>query len=203
MKLYYAPGTCALATHITLAWIGEPYELQQVGLHPKSPELLEVNPAGAVPVIEHDGRILTQNAAILDYLAQKYPDAKLDGGGTPEDRAEVNHWVGLLNSDVHPGFKPLFGATGYLEDEAAIEKTKEHARRTVRGKLELVDQQLQKHDNWITGTRSIADPYLFVISRWARAMDIDLDGLDAFGRFHEHMLADAGVAKALREEGLD
>lgn len=202
MKLYYAPGACSLATHIVLEWIGAPYETHKVNIHGrKSPELLEANPAGAVPVIDDDGWVLTQNNAILNYLADKHPEAKLDGDGSTKGRAEVNRWLGLVNSDIHPAYKPLFGATGYLEDEAAIDKTKENAREAVRSKLEIVDDHLQDRD-WLADERSIADPYLFVMLRWAKGTGVDLAGLDNLERFFERMNDDSAVQKVLREEGL-
>ncbi|HEU0198086.1 MAG TPA: glutathione S-transferase N-terminal domain-containing protein, partial [Nevskiaceae bacterium] len=112
MKLYYCPGTCATGTHIVLEWIGAPYMTHRVAIQaPKSSELVAINPSGAVPVLDVDGWVLTQNAAILNYLADAFPAAKLAGDGTPRARAEVNRWVGLINSDVHPQFGTLFSAT--------------------------------------------------------------------------------------------
>lgn len=203
MKLYYAPGACSLSDHIVLEWIGKPYEAEKVEIHgKKSPELLERNPAGAVPVIEDDGWVLTQNSAILNYLADAYPEAKLGGDGTPKNRAEVNRWLGLVNSDVHPAFKPLFGATGYLGDEAAVEKSKENAKKAICGLFEIVDKQLADRD-WLAGPRSIADPYLFVMLRWAKGMKLDLSGLNNLERFFERMQSDPAVQKVLKDEGLD
>lgn len=199
MKLYFSPGACSLATHITLEWIGKPYETHKVGIHPKSPELLKVNPLGAVPVIEDNGWVLTQNSAILNYLADANPQAKLGGDGTPRGRAEVNRWLGFVNSDVHPAYKPLFGATSYLDDAGMIEKTKDAARKRLRNLFETVDQQLKGRD-WIAGSRSIADPYLFVMIRWAKGQKLDLSGLDNVERYFKHMEADTGVRKVLDQE---
>lgn len=203
MKLYYAPGTCALADHIVLEWIGQPYETVQLSrAQMKAPEYLRINPAGAVPAFEDDGWVLTQNAAILTYLAERFPDARLAGDGTAKSRAEVIKWLAFANSDVHPAFSPLFGGTAYLEDEAIINKTKAAAREKLRGLFERVDQQLAGRD-WIAGMRSIADPYLFVVTRWARAMDVDLSGFDNLERFFTAMRVDPGVSKALQDQGLD
>ena len=90
--------------------------------------------------------------------------------------------------------------TRYL-DPALIERTKQSARSKLRGLFERVDRQLTGRD-WIAGSRSIADPYLFVVTRWALAMDVDLSGLDNLHRFFNHMLADPGVQRALQQEGL-
>ncbi len=202
MKLYYMPGACSLADHITLEWTGQPYETHKLSHDDlKKEEFLKVNPLGAVPALELEDRVLTQNAAILNYLADSNPEAGLAGDGTPEGRAEVNRWLGFINADVHPAFKPLFGGTAYLNDEVVIERTRDNARQTLRGHFERTDKQLAGKD-WLAGTRSIADPYLFVVTRWAKAMKIDLAGLAHLQRFFEQMHEDAGVKRALEAEGL-
>lgn len=203
MKLYYSPGTCSLADHIVLEWIGQPYDTAKLTREQmKAPEYLKVNPAGAVPAFEDDGWVLTQNVAILNYLTDKFPDAGLHGDGTPKGRAEVNKWLAFANSDVHPTFNALFGGTGYLEDEAVVEKTKAAARKKLRGLFEHADKQLADHD-WIAGTRSIVDPYLFVVTRWAKSMGVDLSGLSNLERFFNAMKADSAVGRVLKEQGLD
>jgi len=201
MKLYTSPGACSMADHIVLQWIGKPFEAQVVSRDQrKTPEYLKNNPAGAVPMLEDNGWILTQNAAILNYLADLHPEAKLVGDGTPQGRAEVNRWLAFLNADVHPAFHPLFGSTGYLGDEVA-DKTREAARKTLRGYFERIDKQLQGKD-WLTDTRSIADPYLFVVTQWAKKMEVDLSGLDNLKAFDQRMAADPGVQAAMKAEGL-
>jgi len=202
MKLFYTPGACSLSDHIVLEWIGRPYEAVRVSREErKSPAYLAINPAGAVPAFEEDGWVLTQNAAILNYLADSFPDAGLAGDGTTRSRAEVNKWLAMVNADIHPAFHPLFGATSYLEDPALIDLSKQAARAKLRTLFERVDAQLAGRD-WIAGTRSIADPYLFVVTRWAMAMEVDISGLENLQRFFERMLADPGVQRALRQEGL-
>ena len=202
MKLYYSPGACSLSDHIVLEWIGQPYEAVRLSREQRqTPEYLAINPAGAVPAFEDDGWVLTQNAAILNYLADRFPEARLGGDGSPRGRADVNKWLAMANADIHPAFHPLFGATSFLEDPALIERTKQSARSKLRGLFERVDRQLAGRD-WIAGSRSIADPYLFVVTRWALAMDVDLSGLDNLHRFFNHMLADPGVQRALQQEGL-
>jgi len=203
MKLYISPGACSMADHIVLDWTGQPCTAVIVSREQRAtPDFRLMNPAGAVPVFEDDGWSLTQNAAILNYIADKFPDAKLGGDGTPKGRAEVNRWLGFLNSDMHPAFKPMFGSTNYLEDKAFIEKTHAHARKQLRGLFERVDAQLGKHD-WLAGTRSIADPYLFVMLRWAKGNKVDLSGLDNLKKFEQRMRADAGVQRVLKAERID
>lgn len=152
-----------------------------------------------MPALEDGGWVLTQNAAILHYIADRAPQAALAGDGTPRSRAEVNRWLGVLNSDVHPVFKPLFGATNYLEDANTIEKTKADARTKLRALFERIDRQLIGNE-WIAGVRSVADPYLFVVTRWAKSSGIDLRGLDNLERHFGRMSEDAAVKKVLMAE---
>ena len=85
MKLYTSPGACSLADHIALQWTGAPFEAQVVSREQRrQPDFLALNPDGAVPVLQNGDWVLTQNAAILNYIADKFPEAKLGGDGSPE-----------------------------------------------------------------------------------------------------------------------
>ena len=202
MKLYTSPGACSLADHIALQWTGAPFEAQVVSREQRrQPDFLALNPDGAVPVLQNGDWVLTQNAAILNYIADKFPEAKLGGDGSPESRAEVNRWLAFVNSDLHPAFKPIFGSTSYLGDQAFIEKSQDNARKQLRGMFERADAQLAGKD-WLTGARSIVDPYLFVVTQWAKKTGVDLSGLDNLARFDARMAADPGVQAALKAEGL-
>jgi glutathione S-transferase len=203
MKLYYYPGACSLADHIVLEWVDARYDLVEMSrASVKSPEYLALNPGGNVPLLEHGGFLLTENVAILVYLAELHPQARLLGDGTPRGRAEVLRWLAFLNSDVHGAFKPIFSPWRYLPDEARAGDIADAARIRVRELLERLDAQLDGRD-WLAGERSIADPYLFVMLRWAVNQDIDLRGLDRLVRFMERMYDDADVQVAIgTEEGL-
>ena len=202
MKLYTSPGACSLADHIALQWTGAPFEAQVVSREQRrQPDFLALNPDGAVPVLQNGDWVLTQNAAILNYIADKFPEAKLGGDGSPESRAEVNRWLAFVNSDLHPAFKPIFGSTSYLGDQAFIEKSQDNARKQLRGMFERADAQLAGKD-WLTGARSIVDPYLFVVTQWAKKTGVDLSGLDHLAAFDARMAADPGVQAALKAEGL-
>lgn len=203
MKLFSFPGSCALGTHIVLEWIGQPFEVQMVTKDDlNTPQMLKLNPNHQVPILDDGGWVLFENAAILNYLADKFPEARLGGDGTPRGRAEVNRWLAVINSDVHPAYKPLFGTTNYLEDKGMIEKTHANARKVLRKYFEELDAQLAGRD-WLAGQRSIADPYLFVILRWTKAVNVDISGLENLRKFEQRMRADAGVQRALRTQGLD
>jgi glutathione S-transferase len=200
MKLYYFPGSCALADHIVLEWIGAPYETVRMthdGI--RSPEYLALNPNGTVPLLIDRGYLLTQNVAILTYLADLHPNMRLLGDGSPRGRADVMRWLGFLNSDVHSAFKPIFAPGSYLSAPDYAEPIADTARSHVSAYLDRIDKWLDGRD-WCADQRSVADPYLFVMLRWATRLHVIVDGLDNLSRFTERMYADAGVRSAILAE---
>lgn len=200
MKLYYMPGACSLAELIVLQWIGVCHEPVRMSLETiKSPEYLAINAGGTVPLLQHGDFALAENVAILGYLADKYPATRLLGDRTPRARAEVMQWLGFLNSDVHMAFKPIFLPTRFLPDLALAPALAAGACALIREYLERLDERLEGRD-WLTGERSIADPYLFVICRWSIKKDVGLQGLDNLARFLNQMYQDAGVQAALEAE---
>ncbi|OZI75732.1 glutathione S-transferase family protein [Bordetella genomosp. 2] len=203
MKLYYMPGACSLAAHIVLEWIGQPYDTRKLARDElKQPEFLQINPLGAVPALVDGDLALTQNAAILEYLAEQAPQLKLLGDGSARSRAEVRRWLGFINSDLHRTFSLLFGAQRFLSDEAAQDELRASAAAMLSKQFGLLDRQLAGQD-YLAGTApSIADPYLYVVTRWARAKNIDLSGMDNLAAFFDRMERDPGVQAALKAEGL-
>lgn len=201
MKLYYMPGACPLATHIVLEWIGQPYEAQAVARNElKQPEFLALNPVGSVPVLTDGDLTLTQSAAILEYLAEKHPDAGL----MPDDiqaRAETRRWLGFVNADLHKAFGLAFGKAGFSSDTAIQDAIAAGGLAKAVQLFGILDRQLEGRQ-WLTGTRSIVDPYLYTIIRWAHLLKVDLSGLKNIGAFHEHMNQDPGVKAALKAQGL-
>ncbi|GAB3088626.1 glutathione S-transferase N-terminal domain-containing protein [Lysobacter terrae] len=202
MKLYSSPGACSTADHIVLQWTGGDFEVEIVPREKRqSPEYLAINPAGAVPALRDGNYVLTQNAAILGYIADSWPQANLAGDGSARQRGEANRWLAFVNSDLHPAFRPIFGPARYIADEAQHDAVKSQARANVRALFERADAQLQDQP-WLAGFRSYADPYLYVTLRWAANCGIDLDGLDNLAAFKQRMDADPGVQAALKAEGL-
>ncbi|TAM86045.1 MAG: glutathione S-transferase family protein [Candidimonas sp.] len=201
MKLYFSPGACSMATWISLEWIGKPYDTHKVDIHgTKSPELLDHSPIGTVPMIEDGGWWLTENVAVLNYLIDRFPDAHIGGDATPKGRAELNRWLGFINSDMHPVFKPLFGSTGYLGDAAMVEKSKANSREVLSKRFGIIDKHLAGRD-WLAGARhSVADAYLYVLTTWAPKVGIDISKFKHLQAFIGRMKADAGVKHVLDAE---
>jgi glutathione S-transferase len=200
MKLYYFVGACSLADHIVLEWTGAQYETVKMTLQSvKSPEYLALNPNGTVPLLTDGDWVLSQNVAILPYLADLHPEAQLLGDGSLRGRADVMRWLGFLDSDLHPAFKPIYTPTRFLSDPTFAGALAETARANVRTLLRRVDSQFEDRE-WLADRRSIADPYLFVMLRWVVRLDIGLDGFANLSRFAERMYADPGVHAAIAAE---
>ncbi|MGE4452006.1 glutathione S-transferase family protein [Castellaniella sp.] len=202
MKLYYFPGACPLVSHIVLEWIGKPYETVRLTREQtKEADYLALNPTGAVPTLVDGDFVLTQSAAILDYLAELNPEAGLLGD-TPRERAETRRWLGLCNSDLHKTFGLVFGPAYYTDgDEAQGKVVAGKAAEKLQSLFAIVNDRLRGRD-WLTGRRSVADAYLFVLLMWADAKKIPLAGLDELRKFQARLRADAGVQAALKAEGL-
>lgn len=201
MKLYYMPGACPLASHIVLEWIGKPYEIQVVARDAlKQAPFLALNPMGAVPVLVDGEMTLTQSAAILEYLAELNPQTDLIGN-TLRERAETRRWLGFCNADLHRTFGFMFSVEAYSSDEAIQQEllTKTAARLA---SMFLVAEQQLAGKQWITGTRSIADPYLYTMLRWAKAKEVGIATMKNLQAFYQHMQADRGVQAAVKAQGL-
>ena len=202
MKLYTKPGACSTADHIALQWTGQPYEVAVLDAAAmKSPAYLAINPAGTVPALVDGDFVLTQNAAIMGYIADRFPQARLAGDGSARQRAEAMRWLAYVNSDLHPAFKPLFSPGVFIADESQHETLRQTARERLRKLYAAADAQLATHD-WLAGFRSVADPYFYVSLRWAAGTGVDLSGYTHIAAFKQRMEADPGVQAALKAEGL-
>ncbi len=200
--LYYAVGACSLAPHIVLEWIGEPYEAVRVEYGSK--ELLAVNPAGAVPTFrEDDGWLLTQCGAILDYLADKHPEAGLDGGDTLRAKAEAHRWSAFFTSDVHAAFWPIFMPFRYTTDDSKLARQAVivAGQNLVAKQLAVLDRHLDGRDYILERGRSVIDAYSFPMIRWAKKLLPN--GLTSYPNvqaLHDRVHADPAVQKVLARE---
>ncbi|MGI9289561.1 MAG: glutathione S-transferase family protein [Pseudomonadales bacterium] len=199
MKLYYAPGTCALAPHIVLEWIGVPYETQQVRLG--DPDYLKINPLGTVPVLEADGRLLNQADAILKYLVHRHPEASLGADGTPLGEHDLDRWLAFLTGDFHPAFYPVFTPQRYTTSEAEGDRdaVKDAGLQLVAKFLAHLNAHLADRSHLALDRRTVADPYAFAMLRWARP----LTAYPHVDRFFDAMLSDVGVQAAMKAQGID
>jgi glutathione S-transferase len=202
--LYYAPGACSLSVHIVLEWLGEPYS--SVRVNPGDEEYRKINPAAQVPALDTgSGETLTQCAAVLGYLAHTHPDADLAGDSSPLGQALLERWSAFFTGDVHPSFFPLFMPQRYTtaEDEESLQHVREAGIALVRKRLALLDEHLRDRTHIVGDRRSYVDAYSVPMIRWAASMlPGGLSDYPAVAAHHEAMLADAGVRRAMVDEGL-
>lgn len=203
MKLYIMPGACSMVPHVALEWAKADYELEILDHGSvKSEEYLRINPQGSVPAIVDGDTVVTQNIAVQTYIDAKYPDANIFGSdSSPAKRAEIMHWLAFINSDVHKGFEPLFGPDGFVKDKTAQDELKENAKKKIVDLLQYPNEQLGTHD-YLTGTKTTADIYLYVILTWAKKMQLDLSAYENFNAFISRIESDAGLTEVIRQEGI-
>jgi glutathione S-transferase len=193
MKLYYAPGACSLAAHIAFEEIGIPVELERVDLETGQTALGEkfasINPKGYVPaLVLHDGTLVTENIAVLDWIADEYPVLGLAG---PLGRTRLIETLAYLSTEVHKSFKPLFA--GKYDEEMA------RARVLVARRLELLAERTQ--GPYLFGVHvSVADCYLFVMLLWSKRFGIAIP--PALLVLLGSMVARPAVQRAMGQEGL-
>ena len=196
MKLYYTPGACSLASHIVLCESGLPYTLERVDLRNKTiadgRDFLAINPLGYVPVLElNNGEMLTEGTAILFYLADRVPNSGLVPPAGEVARYRLLAWLNFIGSELHKNFSPLFG-----KDTPAEYKAQVSARLATR--FAHVDGVLAYSPYLADGTFTIADAYLFTVLRWARAVKLNMEGLDHITSYMTRMAERPAVAAALK-----
>ena len=198
LKLYYAPNTCALASHIALEEAGADYSTVRLDFgadEQRQPAYLAINPKGRVPALATDRGVLTETPAMLAFIAQSYPRAELAPLDDPFAFAAVQAFNSYLCSTVHVAH--AHGRRGYrwADDEASFADMKRKIPQTVGACFELIEKRFFKGP-WALGEDySIADPYLFTIANW-----LEGDGVDpaSFPRVAEHRarMAERGSVKA-------
>ena len=204
-KMYYSPGACALASHIALAEAGAEYEVVRVNFQAaeqRSPQYLAVNPKGRVPALVTDKGVLTENPAILVYIAQMFPKARLAPLDDAWAFARAQAFNSYLCSTVHVHHAHRTRGTRWADDEAAIEGMKKKVAQNMTDAFLLIETEMLQGP-WVMGEAySICDPYLFTLSGW-----LEGDGVDIarFPKVHDHyrrMLQRPAVQRALKEQGL-
>jgi len=199
MKLYYSPGACSMASHISLIEIDQPYELVKTDIRAKQTEdgrdYREINPLGYVPALEFDdGAILTENTAILPYIASLKP-GEIAPAGDALTEARLNEVLGFLGSELHKAYGPFFGGAEGTARDAALDRLK--------SRIAHVEYLLGDGRDYLFGDRfSVADAYAFVVLGWAAHFDIPLDEWPNVKAFIERVGQRPAVRQALAEEGL-
>ncbi|SDS78191.1 glutathione S-transferase [Pseudomonas asplenii] len=198
MKLYYAPETCSLSPHIVLRELDLPFEGVRVDNRSKITEhgddFRSINPKGYVAALQLDnGEVLTEGAAILQFLADLKPSAGLAPANGSWQRVRLQEWLNFLGSEVHATMGPLFNA-------AIPEEVKAIFRTRLFQRFALLESTLARQDYLLEGGFSVADVYLFTVMRWNRFFAIDLAPWPALVRFMARIGARPSVIRALEAE---
>jgi len=198
MKLYYSPGACSLASHIALREAGLPFELVRAST--KTHQLddgrsyYDINPKGYVPLLElDDGQRLTENPAVLQYIADQAPAKGLAPASDTMARYRLQEWLGFIGTELHKAvFVPML-------DEKASEEVKRYSREKLPRRMETLQAHLRGRE-FLLDEFSIADAYLATILNWAQATQVDLKQWPVVHEYHQRMLQRPSIAKAAGEE---
>lgn len=201
MKLYYSPGACSMASHVILREIGKPFEIEKVDGKTKTTErgtdFWTVNAKGAVPALEiADGEVLTEGAAILQYIADSNGATELAPAAGTLARARVQEMLNFVASELHKAFSPLF-MPGKTEEEL------EAVKQTIGKKFDWLESRLADGRPYLTGNAfTVADAYAFVVSNWANVKNISLAKWPKLEAFVARVGTRPAVLATMQAEGL-
>lgn len=204
MRLYYSPNSCALAVHIALEEAGVPYDLTLVDFsaqEQRSAWFLALNPLGRVPVLETDHGLLLEVPAILAYIASIRPEKNLSPTDSFE-AARLFSFNAFMSSTAHVNFAHFFRPERWADDTAARASMRSKAVQNYSDSLHLIDSRMLIGP-WVLGKQfTTADPYLYLMSRWLKRIDLDVSDFPNVRDHFQRMGARPSVQRALEQEGL-
>jgi len=228
MKLYYTPGASSLATHIALREAGLAFDMEKVDLREKKTEsgkdFYQVSAKGAVPALQLDnGQVLTEGAAVLQYVADQAPDKKLAPEPGNMQRYRLMEWLNLIATELHKNYSPFFNPAmlepckavfrgnlnryydiveSRLFNPAMLEPCKAVFRGNLNRYYDIVESRLSQAAFLLGDTFSVADAYLFTVTRYADFAGLDLSKWPSLQAFQERVNSRPAVLEALKSEGL-
>ena len=203
LKLYYAPHTCALATHITLIEADAPYETLRLdfakGEQTKS-NYLAINPKGRVPVLMTEQGALSETPAILHYLAQSFPEAALAPIDDPFLLGQAQAFNSYLCSTVHVAHAHRMRGTRWASDPDAIADMQRKVPESVFAAFKLIEDDLDTGP-WVMGANySVCDAYLFTLAQWLEGDGVNPDRLPRVRDHRIRMLERPATVRAITEQ---
>jgi glutathione S-transferase len=204
VKLFYSPGACSLVTHVALEEAGAPFEPVRVmlaqGEHLR-PEYRAVNPHTRVPALATDGGTITENIAILNYVADRFGAEGSVPRGDPHATARCNQLLGWFASSVHIGFAQIFRPERFTDDATAQEAVKAGGRKALDRYFPELDEIAR--NGWAAAGRfTAADSYLLTFRRWALRIGADIDQHAGWKAHAERVLERPAVQRVIEREGL-
>ncbi|MBP6918447.1 MAG: glutathione transferase GstA [Legionellaceae bacterium] len=201
MKLFYAKGACSLASRIILNEIGIAPDFEAVDLQTKQTErgqnFLSVNPKGCVPTLRlENGEILTENAVIMQYLADHYEASNLLPPVGDWQRYRVLEWLNYVSTELHKGFAPIFNPdiSQELKETIFIPKVME--------KFQYIDRDLKSRAYLVGKHFTLPDAYLFTVLRWAIGKKLPVQPLQSLMDYAAQLRLRKSVSDAMIQEGL-
>jgi glutathione S-transferase len=200
MKLYYVPGACSLAAHIVLNEGGFSFEKEKVDLATRKTEaavdFTAINPKGYVPALKlADGQVLTEVAALIQYLADCVPEKQLAPAAGSMERYRLQEWLNFIATELHKSFGVLF-------NPKAPEEWKAGVKDVLARRFEHVSTRLDGKRYLMGDTFSVADAYLFTVLGWGKWVAVDLTPWPVLTGYLARVADRAAVQATLRAEGL-
>lgn len=200
MKLYYSPGACSLAVHIALHEVGAEFGLERVHLPEKQlsdgSDYLRISSQGYVPVLEFDdGSRYTETAALLQWIAESYPNRRLLGGDDARRRMDVLRWLAFVATELHKSFSP------WLWHADVAESTRAMARAKLKDRFAEMEATLRRQE-YLAQTFSVADAYAYTVMSWAVYLKLPLEDFPAIRAYLKRVAQRPAVMRAMRDEGL-
>lgn len=205
LKLYYTASTCSLATHIVLEEVGADYSTVRIDFataQQTSPEYLKINPKGRVPALVTDEGILTETPAMLVYVAQRFPQARLAPMEDPFFFAQIQSFNSYLCSSVHVAHAHRMRGHRWVDadDAHSIAAMQRKVPESVGAGFELIERELLKGP-WVMGDQyTVCDPYLFTLAQWLEKDGVDPARIPRVIDHRRRMSERPGVKKAIAEE---
>ena len=200
MKLYYAPGACSMAVNIALHEIGRKFDMVKVDLRQHKTEggedYYRINPKGYVPALQLDnGEVLTEDAVLLQYVADQKPEAGLAPRVGTMERYRLMEWLNFISSEIHKTLGALFNPKVTLE-------WKENQIALFGRRCDYIVKALGNKPYLTGDTFTIADAYLFTVLGWANYFKLDMGKWPALKKYADNIAARPAVKQAMRAEGL-
>jgi glutathione S-transferase len=199
MRLFAMPGTCALAPNIVAIWGGVDLTVVNLGCgEHRERDYLAINPKGQVPALEiAPGNALTEASAIMRYLAAQSSHADIN----PQDAerwARIDEAFSYFTSEVHADFGGHFSTHRFAESEGAQAEVKTATYKKIAEHFARIETNFASHDgSYYLVNRSIADAYLFIITRWIDGTPLSIKDYPTVHAFRERLSVDAGVKQAM------
>lgn len=200
MKLYYSPGACSLSPHIVLREAGLAFEpvLAATKTHKlqDGTDYYGINPLGYVPLLElDDGTRLREGPAIVQYVADQVPNKNLAPAAGTLPRYRLQEWLTFVGTEIHKSFSPLFNPN-------MPEEGKKIYRERLANRFGFVDKELAGKQYVMGDHFTVADAYLYTVTRWTKPMAIDLSPFPNLQKYQERVGARPAVQQALKVENL-